>query len=136
MATMTNSTSNSNQTVLVTCGSGFVGAHCILQLLEKGYRVRTTVRSLSKKNEVIQMLKNGGAQAPEDLSFIEADLSSDSNWDAAVQGCEYVLHVASPIALGTPKDENEMIVPAVEGTLRVLRASKNAAVKRVVITSS
>ncbi|SRR6266404_1487196 len=131
---MTNS--NTNQTVLVTGGSGFVGAHCILQLMDKGYGVKTTVRSLSKKNEVIEMLRNGGAQAAEDLSFIEADLSSDSNWDAAVQDCEYVLHVASPIALGTPKDENEMIVPAVEGTLRVLRASRNAGVKRVVITSS
>lgn len=131
---MTNS--KTNQTVLVTGGSGFVGAHCILQLMEKGYRVRTTVRSLNKKNEVIEMLKNGGAQAAEDLSFIEADLSSDSNWDEAVKGCEYVLHVASPIALGTPKDENEMIVPAVEGTLRVLRSAKNAGVKRVVVTSS
>lgn len=131
---MTNS--NSSQTVLVTGGSGFVGAHCVLQLMVKGYRVRTTVRSLNKKNEVIEMLKNGGAQAAEDLSFIEADLSSDTNWDEAVKDCEYVLHVASPIGLDTPKDENEMIVPAVEGTLRVLRASKNAGVKRVVITSS
>lgn len=129
-------TSNQNQAVLVTGGSGFVGAHCILQLMEKGYRVRTTIRSLSKKNEVIEMLKNGGAQAAEDLSFIEADLSSDSNWDEAVKDCDYVLHVASPIALGAPKDENEMILPAVEGTLRVLRASRNAGVKRVVITSS
>jgi nucleoside-diphosphate-sugar epimerase len=128
--------SNTNQTVLVTGGSGFVGAHCILQLMENGYRVRTTVRSLSKKNEVIEMLKNGNAKAPEELSFIEADLSSDTNWDEAVKDCEYVLHVASPIALGTPKDENEMIVPAVEGTLRVLRASRNAGVKRVVVTSS
>jgi len=131
---MTNS--KTNQTVLVTGGSGFVGAHCILQLLDKGYPVRTTLRSLNKRDEVLEMLKNGGAQAAEDLSFIEADLSSDSNWDEAVKDCEYVLHVASPIGLDTPKDENEMIVPAVEGTLRVLRASRNAGVKRVVITSS
>jgi nucleoside-diphosphate-sugar epimerase len=128
--------SNTKGTLLVTGGSGFVGAHCILQLLDTGYQVRTTLRSLSKKNEVIEMLKNGGAEAAEDLSFIEADLSRDTNWNEAVKGCEYVLHVASPISLTTPKDENEMIVPAVEGTLRVLRASKNAGVKRLVVTSS
>src|SRR5436189_6382382 len=99
---MTNS--QPNQTVLVTGGSGFLGAHCILQLLDKGYRVRTTLRSLSKKNEVIEMLKNGGADAGENLSFVEADLSSDTNWDDAVKDCEYVLHVASPISVETPKD--------------------------------
>jgi len=131
---MTNS--QTKQTVLVTGGSGFVGAHCVLQLLERGYRVRTTLRSLNKKNEVIEMLRNGGAKAVEDLSFVEADLSRDRNWDEAVRDCEYVLHVASPISLDTPKDENEMIVPAVEGTLRVLRASRGARTKRVVITSS
>lgn len=129
-------TSKLEKTVLVTGGAGFVGVHCILQLLNKGYRVKTTLRSLSRKNEVIEMLNNGGAEAVENLSFIEADLSSDTNWDEAVKGCEYVLHVASPITLKIPKDENEMIVPAVEGTLRVLRASKNAGVKRVVVTSS
>lgn len=131
---MTNSISETS--VLVTGGSGFVGAHCILQLLNNGYRVRTTLRSPGRKNEVIEMLKNGGVESVERLSFIEADLSRDANWDEAVKNCEYVLHVASPISLTTPKDENEMIVPAVEGTLRVLRASKNAGVKRVVVTSS
>ena len=131
---MTNS--KTNQTALVTGGSGFVGAHCILQLLDKGYRVRTTLRSLGKQNEVIEMLKNGGVETTDDLSFIEADLSTDANWDEAVKDCEYVLHVASPISLDTPKDENEMILPAVEGTLRVLRASRNTGVKRVVVTSS
>lgn len=122
--------------MLVTGGSGFVGAHCILQLLNNGYQVRTTLRSLGRKNEVIEMLKNGGAESVENLSFIEADLSKDANWDEAVKGCQYVLHVASPISLKIPKDENEMIRPAVEGTLRVLKAAKDAGVKRVVITSS
>ncbi len=131
---MTNSTSE--KLVLVTGGSGFVGSHCILQLLNKGYQARTTLRSLSRKDEVIKMLKNGGAESVENLSFIEADLSKDANWDEAVKDCEYVLHVASPISLKIPRDENEMIVPAVEGTLRVLRASKNAGVRRIVITSS
>jgi dihydroflavonol-4-reductase len=129
-------TSKTETTVLVTGGSGFVGAHCILQLLQRGCRVRTTLRSLNRKNEVIEMLKNGGAEAVEDLSFIEADLSRDANWGDAVKDCEYVLHVASPISLDTPKDENEMIAPAVEGTLRVLRASRDARAKRVVVTSS
>jgi len=131
---MTNS--KSEKSVLVTGGSGFVGAHCILQLLNNGYQVRTTLRSPNRKNEVIEMLNNGRVESVENLSFIEADLSKDANWDEAVKNCEYVLHVASPISLTIPKDENEMILPAVEGTLRVLRASKNAGVKRVVITSS
>ncbi|HWN99146.1 MAG TPA: aldehyde reductase [Blastocatellia bacterium] len=122
--------------VLVTGGSGFVGAHCILQLLDKGNDVKTTIRSLNKKPEVIEMLKNGGAGSVQHVSFIEANLSKDTNWDEAAKNCEYVLHVASPISLTAPKDENEMIVPAVEGTLRVLRASRDAGVKRVVITSS
>ncbi len=131
---MTNS--KSDKFVLVTGGSGFVGAHCVLQLLNNGYRVRTTLRSPTRKNEVIEMLKTGGVESVENLSFIEADLSKDDNWDEAVKNCDYVLHVASPISLTTPKDENEMIVPAVEGTLRILTASKNAGVKRVVVTSS
>lgn len=131
---MTNS--QTDNSVLVTGGSGFVGVHCILQLLNKGYRVETTLRSLNKRNEVIEMLRNGGVESVENLSFIEANLSSDANWDEAAKNCEYVLHVASPISLTAPKDENEMIVPAVEGTLRVLKASRDAGVKRVVITSS
>lgn len=124
------------QWVLVTGGTGFVGVHCILQLLQKGYTVKTTLRSLNRKNEVIDMLKVGGLTSFENLSFIEADLTNDSNWTEAVNGCDYVLHVASPIFLRTPKDENEMIRPAVEGTLRVLKASRNAGVKRVVMTSN
>ena len=127
---------NNGKLVLVTGGTGFVGVHCILQLLEQGYIVRTTLRSLSRKNEVIEMLKNGGITSFENLSFIEADLCSDANWDEAVKNCSYVLHVASPISLSIPKHEDEMIKPAVEGTLRVLQAARRANVKRVVLTSS
>jgi dihydroflavonol-4-reductase len=130
------STAKSDTTVLVTGGTGFVGVHCILQLLSQGYKVKTTLRSPGRKNEVIEMLKYGGATSVENVSFVEADLAKDANWDAAVSGCEFVLHVASPIGLNVPKDENEMIVPAVEGTLRILRAAKQAGVKRVVLTSS
>jgi dihydroflavonol-4-reductase len=124
------------ETVLVTGGTGFVGVHCILQLLEKGYRVKTTVRSLDRKSEVLEMLKVGGITSFEKLEFIQADLTEDANWEAALRGCDYVLHVASPIFLRVPKDENEMIKPAVEGTLRVLKAAREAGVKRVVMTSN
>lgn len=127
---------NQNTTVLVTGGSGFLGSHTILQLLEKGYRVKTTVRSLDKKNIVIDLLKNAGVKTFEHLTFVEADLNSDKNWDEAVKGCTYVLHVASPFPMSQPEDENELIIPAREGALRVLHASRDAGVKRVVLTSS
>jgi len=122
--------------VLVTGGTGFVGIHCILQLLQKGYRVKTTVRSLKRQDEVINMLKNGGITDFSQLTFVEADLTNDANWDKAVDGCDYVLHVASPISLSIPKDENDMIRPAVDGALRVLKAARNGGVKRVVMTSN
>lgn len=124
------------ETVLVTGGSGFIGAHCILQLLEAGHRVRTTVRSLSRENDVRAMLRTGGAEPGEALSFFAADLMSDDGWADAVSGCDYVLHVASPFPPAVPKHEDELIIPAREGALRVLRAAKDAGVKRVVLTSS
>jgi nucleoside-diphosphate-sugar epimerase len=127
---------NKEKMVLVTGGTGFVASHCILQLLQNGYKVKATIRSISKKDKVITMLENGGITSFENISFIEADLMDDKNWADAVKGCEYVLHVASPIFLRLPKHEDEMIRPAVEGTLRVLRAARDAGVKRVVITSS
>ncbi|HTE32348.1 MAG TPA: aldehyde reductase [Chryseolinea sp.] len=126
----------SGKLVLVTGGSGFVGAHCILQLLQKGYRVKTTLRSMNRRDEVMDMLGNGGIESFQDLSFIEADLTKDANWNEAVKECEFVLHVASPIFLKIPRHESEMITPAVDGTLRVLKASRDAGVKRVVLTSS
>jgi len=131
-------TTNSNQekTVLVTGGSGFIAVHCILQLLEAGYRVRTTVRTLDREPEVREMLRVGGVEAGEQLSFIAADLASDNNWAAAVAGCTYVLHVASPTPLKGYKHEDEMIIPAREGVLWVLRAARDAGVKRVVLTSA
>lgn len=123
--------------VLVTGGTGFVGAHCIIQLLNAGYPVRTTLRSLTRASDIQDMVKAGGASpGPDALTFAEADLTSDSGWADAMKGCTYVLHVASPIALAQPKDENDFIKPAVEGTLRVLRAARDAGIKRVVMTSS
>ena len=122
--------------VLVTGGSGFLGVHCVLRLLQAGYRVRTTVRSPLREPKVRAMLAEGGVTAGEALSFAVADLKKDAGWAEAVDGCRYVLHVASPFPLRAPKDENELIAPAREGTLRVLRAARDAGVKRVVLTSS
>jgi nucleoside-diphosphate-sugar epimerase len=126
----------SSAVVLVTGGTGAVGVNCILQLLQKGYTVRTTLRSLSKKDQVIGMLRNGGISSPEDhLSFFKADLSGDANWQTALNGCTYVLHVASPTHIGS-EDESEMTRHAVDGVLRVLKTARDEKVKRVVLTSS
>lgn len=122
--------------VLVTGGSGFIGAHSIIQLLAAGYRVRTSVRSLAREGDVRAMLKTGGAEPGDALSFVAADLMSDAGWKEAVSGCAYVLHVASPFPPAAPQHEDELIVPAREGALRVLRAARDAGVKRVVLTSS
>jgi len=122
--------------VLVTGGSGFIGAHTIVQLLAAGHEVRTTVRDLKRQAEVRAMLNEGGAQDLERVAFFRADLEQDAGWREAVNGCEFVLHVASPFPLGAPKHEDELIIPAREGTLRVLRAARSCGVSRVVMTSS
>lgn len=123
-------------TVLVTGGSGFIGSYCILHLLAAGHTVRTTVRNLKREPDVRALLKEGGASANAPLTFFAADLTADTGWPEAVSGCDYVLHVASPLPEKLPKDENELIIPAREGALRVLRAARDAHVKRVVLTSS
>ena len=119
--------------MLVTGGSGFIGSYCILDLLRAGYRVRTTVRSPDREATVRELL---GAESAEALSFATADLTADAGWPDAVSGCDFVLHVASPFPLGPPKHEDDLIVPAREGALRVLGAARDAGVKRVVMTSS
>ncbi len=122
--------------VLVTGGTGFVGVQIILQLLQKGFNVRTTLRSLDSCAKVIDTLKSNGITTFDRLAFVEADLSKDNHWDEAMQGCDIVLSVASPVFFTLPKDENEAIRPAKEGIVRVLKAARNAGVKRVVMTSN
>lgn len=123
-------------TVLVTGGSGFIGGYAILQLLAAGHTVRTTVRSLNREAEVRSTLERAGATTDGVLRFFAADLENDAGWNEAALGCEYVLHVASPFPASVPKDENDLIRPAREGALRVLRAARDAGVRRVVLTSS
>jgi nucleoside-diphosphate-sugar epimerase len=122
--------------VLVTGGSGFIAGHCVLQLLEQGHEVRTTVRSLAKEAAVRAVLAEAGMVRGEALTFVAADLLRDEGWPEALDGVDAVLHVASPVAPGHVEDEADLIVPAREGTLRVLRAARAAGVRRVVVTSA
>jgi dihydroflavonol-4-reductase len=121
-------------TVLVTGISGFIARHCAVDLLNAGYGVRGTVRSLKRSDEVRESLSRHAPVVR--LEFAEADLESEAGWDAAVRGCRHVLHVASPFPAVQPKDEQDLIRPAVQGTLRVLRAAASAGVGRFVQTSS
>jgi nucleoside-diphosphate-sugar epimerase len=123
-------------TVLVTGGSGFIAGHCIIQLLAAGHTVRATVRNLGRQSDVRGALEAGGVETGDRLSFAAADLEKDFGWREAANGCEYVLHVASPFPVRVPRHEDELIIPAREGALRVLRAARDGGVKRVVLTSS
>ena len=126
----------SGEHVLVTGGSGFLGAHCVARLLDDGYRVSTTVRTAGRAEQVRAMLAAGGSDRAGEVRFVAADLTKDDGWDQAVAGAEYVLHVASPFPATVPAHEDDLIVPARDGALRVLRAARRAQVRRVVLTSS
>jgi len=121
--------------VLVTGITGFVGQHCAAELLKKGYAVRGSVRSLSKTDEVMKGIQKEIAPKG-NLEFCVLNLMKDEGWEKAMEGCDFVLHIASPFVVKVPKDENELIKPAVDGTLRALNAAKKAGIKRVVLTSS
>jgi dihydroflavonol-4-reductase len=126
-----------DSTVLVTGGTGFLGSWCIATLLERGYRVRTTVRDAAREGDVRAMLAAAGAGERDDaLTVLVADLTSDAGWPEAVAGCAYVLHVASPFPPSQPRDPDELIVPARDGARRVLAAALDAGVERIVLTSS
>lgn len=132
---MPTSAPDASSLVLVTGASGFIAQHTIVRLLEAGYRVRGTLRSLTKADAVRATI--AAHTAPGDrLELVAADLMKDEGWQDAVQGCRFVLHIASPLPLRPPRDENELIVPARDGALRVLRAAVAEKVERVVLTSS
>ncbi len=121
--------------VLLTGISGFLGGHVALQLLEKGYRVRGSVRDIRKSGKVRQTLQNHGAEV-DALEFIALDLLSDTGWAEAVKGVDFLVHTASPFVTSMPKDAMELITPAVEGTRRALEAALDADVSRMIVTSS
>lgn len=129
--------SNKNEQIVVVTGiSGFLGSHIAIQLLNEGYQVRGTIRSMSRSSDIEQIILRHVDHPLPMLSFVEGDLSNDAGWDEAIEGADYVIHSASPFLAHTPKDENEIIKPAVEGTLRVLEAAKKHQISRVVLTSS
>lgn len=119
--------------ILVTGISGFIAKHVAREFLEAGYSVRGTIRSKNHGQQVRDTLRPFGADR---LELVEADLLSDNGWAEAVSGCDGVAHLASPFPGAPPKNENELIGPAVEGTLRVLKAAQQAGVPRFVQTSS
>ncbi|WP_422081406.1 NAD-dependent epimerase/dehydratase family protein [Ulvibacterium sp.] len=121
--------------VLLTGVSGFIGRHCAVALLKSGYAVKGSIRSLAKAESIADSIKEQ-VDALDNLEFCELNLLNDTGWDEAVSDCDYVMHVASPFFSKIPKDENELIQPAVEGTLRALRAAHKAGISRVVLTSS
>jgi dihydroflavonol-4-reductase len=123
-------------TVLVTGGTGFLGGWCVASLLERGHDVRTTVRDVAREQAVRDAVGAAGVDPDGRLAVVAADLNADTGWGEAVEGCRYVLHVASPFPPVQPKDPDELIVPARDGALRVLRAALDAGVERVVMTSS
>ncbi len=125
--------------VLLTGASGYIGKHITLRLLNQGYLVRASVRSLAKSAEVISAVEPGlidKSKLNTRLTFVELDLEKDAGWDLALKGIDVLMHTASPFPIASPKDENELIRPAVDGTLRALKAAKSAGVKRVILTSS
>ncbi|MHA2936867.1 SDR family oxidoreductase [Vibrio sp. RC27] len=124
------------ETVVVTGVTGFLGSHTAIKLLKQGFNVKGTLRSLKRSSEIEKIILDQVGETQGTLSFVECDLSKDQGWNEAMEGADYAIHTASPFLSYVPKDENEIIKPAIEGTLRVLKAAKNNGIKRVVLTSS
>ncbi|MEL7106645.1 MAG: aldehyde reductase [Pseudomonadota bacterium] len=116
--------------VFVTGASGFIAKHILRELFEKGYQVRASIRSERRKGE-LEALYPGHS-----LEFAYLDLDKDDGWDTAMDGCDVLMHTASPLVLDSPKDPQDLIRPAVQGTLRAMKAAKAAGIKRVILTSS
>ena len=121
--------------VLVTGASGYIGLHVIAQLIDRGYLVRGSLRSRDRESEVRNALSKV-VNTENKLEICELDLLKDDGWDDAAQGCEYVIHVASPLVQKAPDDENEVIEPAKQGLIRALKSAIKNKVKRFVMTSS
>ena len=121
--------------VLVTGVSGFLGHHCAVELLKRGYFVKGSLRDLSRKNEVLDGIKKE-IDPSKKIEFVKLDLMSDDGWEDAVKGCEYILHVASPFSVEVPSHEDEYIKPILDGTLRALKYAQKEKIKRFVLTSS
>ncbi len=125
--------------MLLTGANGYIGRHILLELLNQGYQVRASVRSLQKSGEIVDALRNHVKDLntlDSNLSFVELSLDSDAGWNEAMAGVDVLIHSASPFPLVIPANEDELIRPAVDGTLRALRAAKNVGVNRVILTSS
>lgn len=121
--------------VLLTGISGYIGLHCAKELLLSGFKVRGTIRKSRKQKQVQEVMATENVDLG-NLEFALLDLTSDNGWESAMHGCDYVMHIASPFRIANPKNDAEMTVPAVDGTNRVMRAAKNAKIKRVILTSS
>jgi len=120
--------------VLVTGASGYIALHCITELLNNGYAVRGSLRNMNRENEVREAVKT--IVSDNNLEFCKLDLMSDDGWDDSASKCDYMIHLASPFIVGEPKNEDELIKPAKEGTMRALKAARKAGIKKVILTSS
>ena len=120
--------------VLVTGASGYIALHCITELSNNGYAVRGSLRNMNRENEVREAVKK--KVSDNNLEFCKLDLMSDDGWDDSTSKCDYMIHLASPFIVGEPKNEDELIKPAEEGTMRALKAARKAGIKKVILTSS
>tara|TARA_Y100000589_G_C27173139_1_gene637618 strand:- start:997 stop:2010 length:1014 start_codon:yes stop_codon:yes gene_type:complete len=120
--------------VLVTGASGYIGLHCISELLENDFYVKGSLRDINKEREVRSAL--GSKIKGDNFEVCELNLLDDNGWDRAIQNCDYLMHIASPCVIKEPKEEKEIIDPAVQGTLRALKAAQKSKVKKVILTSS
>jgi dihydroflavonol-4-reductase len=128
--------SNNDKLVLVTGGSGFIASYCMIDLLNLGFKVRASLRSLDKIDHVKKMLTRGGIQSFESLFFVQADLNNELSWEKAAEGCTYVIHTASPTPNTEAKTDDDFVIPAKNGVLFVMKAASKAGVKRFVLTSA